>query len=531
MKRFILQLVTLMLVFSSSVAVVLAGPIKVHVAECTVTGAANRDELKSALQGLLASRIADDKVLSIDNPNGVDALIACSYISLGKVFSIDAVVSSSKGETLGRSYVQGEGQDDLIPAIGKLAQQLQPILLKAASAAASEQAAKVAVPLAVPAVAGRAGEAAGAAAAAAGASQPVAKGAMVGTSDVIQAQQAGVIVTPPGDIIRADVATTRPLIPQTRIEGAMIGIAPGRDLSGGDREFVVAGQQVVRLYQQGKELKKTAEYSISGDAKILGIDTADLDNDGVLEIYVTIMEEETLSSRVLSIGDKGFTVIAERLPYYFRAIALEGKTRKVYAQQIGKDDEDFYGDVREIVKKGNAFTMGAAIKVPQYANVFTFNRFADADGKQYQVILDEDGYLRVLDDSGELLWKSGDRYGGSEVYFKRDEQQMQPISVDRYRWRFLEQRVVVTDKGLVIVPRNSGLFVVGNNRSFTKNTVYAYAWTGVSLDERWRTKESQNYLADYFYEGQRKELVMLEVVKKEGLFDKGASTITIKKVE
>jgi len=530
MKRFILQLVTLLLVLCSSVAAVLAGPTKVHVTECTVTGAANKDELKGALQGLLASRIASDKVLSIDSPDGADALVACSYISLGKIFSIDAVVSSSKGETLGRSYVQGEGQDDLIPAIGKLAQQLQPILLKAASAVTSEPAANGAASLAVPVAAGRAGDGVGTAAAVAGASQSVAKGAVAASSDVIPAK-AGVIVTPPGDIIRADQAVTRSAIPQTRIEGAMAGIAPGRALSGGDREFVVSGQKVVRLYRQGKELKKTAEYPISGDVKILGIDTADLDDDGILEIYVTIMDGENLSSRVLVAGDKGFTVVAERLPYYFRAIALEGKSRRIYAQQIGKGDEDFFGDVREIVKKGNAFSMGAVVKVPQYANVFTFNRFADADGKQHQVILDEDGYLRVLDDSGELLWKSGDRYGGSEVYFKRDEQQMQPLSDDRYRWRFLEQRIVVTDEGLVIVPRNSGLFVVGNNRSYTKNTVYAYAWTGVSLDERWRTKESQNYLADYYYDAQRKELVMLEVVKKEGLFDKGASTITVKKVE
>jgi hypothetical protein len=59
----------------------------------------------------------------------------------------------------------------------------------------------------------------------------------------------------------------------------------------------------------------------------------------------------------------------------------------------------------------------------------------------------------------------------------------------------------------------------------------AFRWNGAALDEVWHTKESQNYLADYYYDAVLKELVMLEVVKKEGLLDKGASTIAVKKVE
>jgi len=51
------------------------------------------------------------------------------------------------------------------------------------------------------------------------------------------------------------------------------------------------------------------------------------------------------------------------------------------------------------------------------------------------------------------------------------------------------------------------------------------------LDELWHTKQSQNYLADYSYDEGTKELVMLEVVKKAGLLDKGASALLIKRVE
>jgi hypothetical protein len=61
--------------------------------------------------------------------------------------------------------------------------------------------------------------------------------------------------------------------------------------------------------------------------------------------------------------------------------------------------------------------------------------------------------------------------------------------------------------------------------------VYSFAWNGAALEERWHTKPSQNYLADYAYDEARKELVLLEVVKKPGMFEQGASAISIKKVE
>lgn len=505
MKRSLVQLFSLMMVFCSIEATAIAASVKVHVAEFTISGASNKDELKGVLHGLLASRLASDKVAALETSTEVDAQVVCSYVSLGKMFSIDAAVRSSTGEVIGRSYVQGDGQDDLIPAIGRLAQQLHPILLNAPLASPSQTT-----------------------------SQLLTKQAPAAELPGVPAQvvpKAAIIATPAGDIIRAEKSAVVPSIPQTRIEGALLGIAPGRELAGGDREFVLAGEKSVFLYRQGKELKKIGELQLAGEAKILGVDTSDLDNDGILEAYVTIIEGEALASRMLAVSDEGLTTVADRLPYYFRALALEGKGRRIYAQQIGQGKDDFYGEVREVIKSGNSVKLGNAVAIPKGANLFTFNRFVDTSGRMHQLQIDEDGYLRVFDGSGELLWKSGDRYGGTEVFFKRDEQQMQPVSDDRYRWRFLEQRLVVTENGLIIVPRNKGLFVVGNNRSYTNNTVFAYTWTGVSLDEQWRTKESQNYLADYFMDDRRKELVMLEVVKKEGLFSKGASTITVKKVE
>jgi len=530
MKRFIMLLLTL---FAMNVLTgfALAVPAKIKIAEFTVTGAANKDELKDALQSLLASRLSGDEILVVDGGVDAAAQVSGSYFAFGQTFSIDAMVKDSKGAVLGRRFVQGAGQDDLIPAIGRLADQLRPLLAVPAKPVAKESpavalapvvpaAAPVAVPLPV------------------AAAQPVAnvKGLPAAPPEAaVQAvavvkTKTDVVAVPAGDIIRTEPVGA-PVVQQERMEGALLGIAPGRVLASGEREFVVAGQKAVQLYRQGTGLKKVAEYEIKGEGKILALDAADVDQNGQPEIYVTVMEQETLVSRALGLNDKGFFIIAERLPYYFRAIAIDGGAVRLYAQQISSGDADFYGDVREVLKKEDSYTLGSAIKLPKYANLYTFNRFIATDGTARLVVYDLDGNLRVLDDAAQELWKGSDRFGGSEVYFKRDEQHLQPISNDRYRWRFLEPRLTVTKEGEVIAPRNSGMFVLGNARNYSKNILYGLAWNGAGLTERWHSKESPNYLADYYYDAARKELVILEQVQKEGMFSKGASAIAIKKIE
>ena len=472
MKLFLLILISIVLI-STPDSNAQAASRKIQIADFTVTGAENAGDLKTVLKNLLSTRIAKDDIIAVDSADGVIARITGSYSSFGKTFSIDATVKSSDGETLGQRYVQGESPNDLIPAIGKLAEQLRPLL------PAKFQA-----------------------------------------------------VTAPAATLPAQVApVAQPVTQQTRIEGTLIGIAPGRVLSGKEREFVVADAKRVYLYRQTDSLKKIAEYALKTEGKILAVDTADADNDGILEAYLTVVDREELVSVALTVTEQGFTPIAEKLPFFFRAFSLYGKNRKLIAQYAGRGSEDYYGDVRQVVKKGAAYSLGETIKLPKHADIFSFNFFADKDGKQLTAYIDRDRVLHIADEAGKDLWKGADHVGGSETYFLRDEQQIQNISLDRYRWRFIEQRIVISPEGEIIVPQNSGTLSIGNQRSYSKNSVAAFVWNGASLEERWRTAEDPNYLADYFVDTELKELVMLVQTQKEGVFSKGTSVIVTKKIK
>jgi len=185
----------------------------------------------------------------------------------------------------------------------------------------------------------------------------------------------------------------------------------------------------------------------------------------------------------------------------------------------------------ELVKSEKNFSTRKPFKLKNAVNIFSFNMLPGPNGKNHFVSIDEDGYLLVSTPDGEEVWKSSNKYGGSEKHFKVEAADGNRTFGDGYRRTFLEQRIVITPDGMLLVPRNEGMFNVGFSRSYTKYTLHALAWNGSSMKEKWHTSENQSYLADFAYDAATKELILLEVVQKAGMFSKGITVISINRVD
>ncbi len=466
--------------------------LKAYVSEFAVTGPANKEELKTALQGLLASRLNPEQLQLVESRADADLVVVGSYALFGRTFSIDLLLKSRDGATMRKVFEQGEGENDLIPALGRLSRKIDSELAKAKLTAALP-------------------------------SPPPAAAATVSVAAAVPRAKE---FLPPAETKSPGVPTgwTSPTL-----EGAFVGMAVGRRLPSGEREIFLAGERSIRLYLQGTELKQVAAVELGAPAKILAIDTADLDGDGIPELYVTVMDRETLASRVYLPRDGRLEKIADNLPYFFRGMEQQNSRPGIFVQGMGMGGE-FYGDVAELVKNGATFETRNPQHLPSFGNLYNFSVLPDTAGKRCFVLLNDDGYLVVFSRDGKQLWQSSDKFGGTERHYRRETLEEKKFSTDQCRWFYLEQRLTVTPGGELLVPRNEGLFVVGNLRSYKKHSLHGLRWTGAILEEQWHSKESPTYLADYAYDPGTKELLRLEITQKESMLGKGQSIISVKAI-
>lgn len=452
-----------------------AAEIRAYIAEFSVSPADSGD-LKASLQRLFTSRLSGDGIVTVETPGQADVIVSGSYTAIGKMFSLDALAKNPAGKQLAASYEQGENLDALIPAVGKISAKLKGEIVKRFG-----QPTVTAPPAPAPA--------------------PEAK-----------------LPAPP-----AQPQGTSPWLSQ-RIAGMQSSLA-----SWGGKELVIAGEDAIRLYRRDDKLASVSEAKIPDRMKILGVDTMGPDADGRVLLYVTIIDRESPASRIYQVENATLKLLAQDLPYLFRAVAVYGGPKQLFAQQMGRTD-DYYGDVYEASFADGAIKTSNPVKMPRYANIFNFNLFRDRAGKSYLTAFSESGYLIVYSDGGEELWRSGEKMGGSETYFQRRDGDERTTGTP-FRTRFIDQRIAVTDKGEVIVPQNAGFFVIGNVRSYSSHSILALTWNGSELEERWRSKQNKNYLADFSFDPQTRELVQLEVTQKSGFGTKGGSMVRVIRTE
>jgi hypothetical protein len=479
-----------------------AAPLRVYVADMNAIGAQNKDEMKATLQMLLSSRLNSEKISAVGTAAEADALVSGTYVVIGKVFSVDAIARTAAGKTLARAFVQGENQDELIPAVGKLADKLSVELLKAYTP--GQATAAPALLVAPPTL-----------------SAP--------KSDIIKNEQS-VRQAPAGDFIKpSDYERSSSGGWQSkRLNGAANQMAIGKTLPDGSREVFLAEDRRLSYYRQSTEMKLVTETEFRNSEKILSLDSIE-NSDGTLDIYVTMVRSSELASQVWQVQGDKLVKIAESLPYFFRSFRLAGGPIKLYAQSMGRD-ADFYGDIAEATRSGKVISLKNPVKMPRYGDLYSFNQFRDNDGKNFSVVINPDGYLIVYDQGVNEVWRSNDKFGGSELFFQKEDADPR-VTGDKFRSIFMNQRVQVTTKGEILVGKNDGFWVMGDARSYKKGAVYNMVWNGSSLEEKWRTRDTQNYMPDYYFDETRNELLILQTVQRPGITGRGATSLAIKKVE
>lgn len=480
------------LLFGLNALPALAAPWKVYVSDMNVVNLKNRDEMKTTMQMLLASRISNDRIIVVGSAAEADAIISGTYVVIGRIFSVDALAKSADGKNLTRAFVQGESQDELIPAIGKLAEKLVLELSRI---------------------------------------EPPLKAASFVPSPVPPAISAEIETAPAsGEIIRSREAIRKSQSWRSQpISGTMNLLAAGAFAPDGSRDLFLADNRRLIYYRQGNGLRQIAEREMKVYEKIISIDTID-SGTGTTELYLTVVRNEKPFSQIWQAKGGSLKLVAEGIPYFFRTMILPGSGKKLYAQRGGSNSV-FDGEVFEAEHKGSEIKLKQPLKLPNTASIYTFNQFVSPfdKGKLYTIIFSTDNSLIVYDNQQKEIWRSIEIYGGSELFV--DKQGLANSAEPGLSQIFMTQRIQVLSDGRVLVGKNDPLPFLGKSSYHRNGSVFCFVWNGDSLAEKWHTRTTSYYMPDYYYDEAQKELLQLEVTARPKAWYSGSTTLVIKKVE
>jgi len=276
------------------------------------------------------------------------------------------------------------------------------------------------------------------------------------------------------------------------------------DLNGdGEQEIVLVQMGSIALYHcNDGRFEEVTEQLISEYLSPHAVSLADLDGNGLMEIYISANIGDKPSSLVLEWDGSDVRTLSEKIPYYIRlGTNLEGK--QVLIGQNGSNKGITGRTFCQLTRSSDGtFTETKPFTVPEEFNLFDFIRVdLEHNGSLEFIGLTVDNRLVVMNQEGGLLWSSEQGYGASRLFLGATETNMEEDFMPRY----LHLRLIARDLDGDGTPE----IIVGKNRMsstvkyfqrlrfFKGSSINALLWDGSKMTSFWETKTIPGYVTDY----------------------------------
>ncbi len=255
---------------------------------------------------------------------------------------------------------------------------------------------------------------------------------------------------------------------------------------------------MVTRFEDGKFFK-VHEADENKGAYNIGVDVADINGNGPAEIFVTSLnlQRNTLISFVLEYAGKGFDKIVENVRWYFR-VADPSARGKILLGQKHKYDNAFTGGIYEMIWQGHEYVPSGTINLGDAANALglTLGDITN-DGEETTIAYNDSDYLRIIDPGGKELWKVGERFGGSTLYYQIPRDNLGGISNPKYYpMRIVVRKNKTGNDSEIIAVKNHDLAFrrLEQFRKFTKTHIQSWSWDGFGLRPIWKTHQISGFI-------------------------------------
>jgi TolB-like protein len=328
---------------------------------------------------------------------------------------------------------------------------------------------------------------------------------------------------------------------KAEIKGMALGDVDGDT----NNEIVFISKNIVFIYRHvDGRFGKITEIQGESFNTYIGIDVADINDNGTSEIFVTSLTDDSrLGSFVLEWNGTEFKTVVEKENWHYRVINASDRGGRILLGQKGGFKDIFSGRIHELIWENGRYVSTDKERLPRWINVYGFT-YGDVlgNGQESILALTRNGTLRILDSSGNEEWTSSDTYGGSNIFLLSPADKRIATNVTRqtdptaFKGDYLQQRIFVTDldkdkKKEVIVVKNHDAVggVFRRYRSYNGGHFEALVWDNVGFRKKWKTRKFTGYISDYdvgdFDNNGTDELVFALVVKTESAFREPRSHI------
>jgi TolB-like protein len=304
------------------------------------------------------------------------------------------------------------------------------------------------------------------------------------------------------------------------------GLAIGDVDGDGKIETVMARPRSVNIYRmENNRFYKVLELPENSSGSIIGVDVADINGNGIPEIFVTGLNAlyNAVSSFVLEYNGQNYNEIVRDSHYYFRVVDLPARGSILFGQRQLSASDPFSSAIFEMTWHGSDYEPGNQILPPGRANLmgFAFGNVLN-DGQDLALAYDSSDHIQIFNAAGKKEWRSGEPYGGSMLHL------VMPLSSpgDPGDLAYLPMRIRVLDidangKNEVIAAKNSE--ITGRHlarfRHFSDFQIEALSWNGLGLVTAWKTQKSSGRISDFAigdFDNDGQDELIAAVILKEG---------------
>ncbi len=307
-------------------------------------------------------------------------------------------------------------------------------------------------------------------------------------------------------------------IPSTRLvlgpefDGEIRGIAVA-DLTGdGRKEIAVALANRITIFAvEGRAFRQI--WSSEGQSwerhnNIRALDAADINGDGVAEIFVSNYFADAAGSFVLEF-QKGEWVRTWRNADLFFRVMPDGQGRPVlYAQRVGRE-KMFDGGVRIYTADNGRYRPQSQPKLPRGTYIYNF-AVGDLDNTgSPQVVQISDSHTLRLWSGGKLRSEPTENFGGGQsIDFFGVSMTGQAFDAalesagERY---YIHPRLVIADvsgdgkRELVAVRNTDSASIFKHIDLYQKSKIVALQWAATGFQVVWETPDLEGYVSDIFF--------------------------------